>query len=111
MAGQVAGKVAFVTGVARGQGRSHALRLAEEGADIIAVDILQDYGTVSYGMDTEQDLADTVKAVAALGRKIIVRKADVRDAAAIRQVVDEGVGEPGKLDIAVANAGISTVQA
>ena len=86
MAGQVAGKVAFVTGVARGQGRSHALRLAEEGAD-------------------------TVKAVAALGRKIIVRKADVRDAAAIRQVVDEGVGEPGKLDIAVANAGISTVQA
>jgi NAD(P)-dependent dehydrogenase (short-subunit alcohol dehydrogenase family) len=63
MAGRVAGKVAFVTGATRGQGRSHALRLAEEGADIIAVDILQDYETVSYGMGTEQDLADTVKAV------------------------------------------------
>jgi NAD(P)-dependent dehydrogenase (short-subunit alcohol dehydrogenase family) len=111
MAGRVAGKVAFVTGAARGQGRSHAIRLAEEGADIIAVDVLQDYETVSYGMGTQQDLADTVEAVAALGRKIIARKADVRDAAAIRQVVDEGVGELGKLDIAVANAGISTVQA
>jgi NAD(P)-dependent dehydrogenase (short-subunit alcohol dehydrogenase family) len=111
MAGRVAGKVAFVTGAARGQGRSHAIRLAEEGADIIAVDVLQDYETVSYGMGTQQDLADTVEAVATLGRKIIARKADVRDAAAIRQVVDEGVGELGKLDIAVANAGISTVQA
>jgi short chain dehydrogenase len=92
-------------------GRSHAIRLAEEGADIIAVDVLQDYETVSYGMGTEQDLADTVTAVAALGRKIIARKADVRDAAAIRQVVDEGVAELGKLDIAVGNAGICTVQA
>ena len=82
MAGRVAGKVAFVTGAARGQGRSHAIRLAEEGADIIAVDVLQDYETVSYGMGTEQDLAETVTAVAALGRKIIARKADVRDAAA-----------------------------
>ena len=111
MAGRVAGKVAFVTGAARGQGRSHAIRLAEEGANIIAVDVLQDYETVSYGMGTEQDLADTVEAVAALGRKIIARKADVRDAAALRQVVDEGAAELGKLDIAVANAGICTVQA
>jgi len=111
MAGRVAGKVTFVTGAARGQGRSHAIRLAEEGADIIAVDILQDYETVSYGMGTEQDLADTVTAVAARGRKIIARKADVRDAAAIRQVVDEGVAEFGRLDVAVANAGICTVQA
>ena len=111
MAGRVAGKVAFVTGAARGQGRSHAIRLAGEGADIIAVDVLQDYETVSYGMGTEQHLADTAMAVAALGRKIIARKADVRDAAAIRQVVDEGVAEFGKLDIAVANAGICTVQA
>ena len=79
MAGRVAGKVAFVTGAARGQGRSHAIRLAEEGADIIAVDILQDYETVSYGMGTQQDLAETVTAVTALGRKIIARKADVRD--------------------------------
>ena len=98
MAGRVAGKVAFVTGAARGQGRSNAIRLAEQGADIIAVDILQDYETVNYGMGTGQDLADTVTAVAALGRRIIARKADVRDAAAIRQV-------------AVANAGICTVQA
>ena len=111
MAGRVAGKVAFVTGAARGQGRSHAIRLAEEGADIIAVDVLQDYETVSYGMGTEQDLADTVTAVAALGQKIIARKADVRDAAAIRRVVDEGGGELGRLDIAVANADICTVQA
>jgi SDR family mycofactocin-dependent oxidoreductase len=111
MAGRVAGKVAFVTGAARGQGRSHAIRLAEEGADIIAVDILQDYETLSYGMGTEQDLKETVAAVTALGRKIIARTGDVRDAAAIRKVVDEGVAEFGKLDIAVANAGICTAQA
>ena len=96
---------------ARGQGRSHAIRLAEEGADIIAVDILQDYETVPYGMGTEQDLTQTVTAVTALGRKIIARKADVRDAAAIRKVVDEGAAELGKLDIAIANAGICTAQA
>ena len=96
MAGRVAGKIAFVTGAARGQGRSHAIRLAEEGADIIAVDVLQDYETVSYGMGTEQDLADTVTAVAALGRKIIARKADVRDAAAIRQVVDDCCPAPDR---------------
>ena len=96
MAGRVAGKVAFVTGAARGQGRSHAIRLAEEGADIIAVDVLRDYETVSYGMGTEQDLANTVTAVAALGRKIIARKADVRDAAAIRQVVDDCCPAPDR---------------
>jgi SDR family mycofactocin-dependent oxidoreductase len=110
MAGRVAGKVAFVTGAARGQGRSHAIRLAEEGADIIAVDILEDYETVGYGMGTEADLAETVKAVEALDRRIIASKADVRNAAALRKVVDEGVAELGKLDIAVANAGICTVQ-
>jgi len=92
MAGRVAGKVAFVTGAARGQGRSHAIRLAEEGADIIAVDILQDYETVSYGMGTEQDLADTVTAVAARGRKIVARKADVRDAAAVPHLIGNGGG-------------------
>ncbi len=67
MAGRVAGKVAFITGAARGQGRSHAIRLAEEGADIIAVDICEDYPSVGYGMGTEADLAETVKAVEALG--------------------------------------------
>ena len=110
MAGRVAGKVAFITGAARGQGRSHAIRLAEEGAGIIAVDICEDYQTVGYGMSTEADLADTVKQVEALDRRIIARKADVRDAARLKQVLDEGVAELGKLDIVVANAGICTVQ-
>jgi len=107
----VEGKVAFITGAGRGQGRSHAIRLAEEGADIIAVDICEDYQTVSYGMSTEQDLADTVKQVEALDRRIIAHKADVRDAAALKKTLDAGVAELGKLDIVVANAGICTVQA
>ena len=111
MAGRVAGKVAFITGAARGQGRSHAIRLAEEGADIIAVDICEDYATVGYGMATEADLAETVKAVEALDRRIFARKADVRDAAALKAVLDAGVAELGKLDIVSANAGICTVQA
>ena len=110
MAGRVAGKVAFITGAARGQGRSHAIRLAEEGADIIAVDICEDYATVGYGMATEADLAETVKAVEALDRRIIASKADVRDLGALRQAVDAGVAELGKLDIVSANAGICTVQ-
>jgi SDR family mycofactocin-dependent oxidoreductase len=109
--GRVAGKVAFITGAGRGQGRSHAIRLAEEGADIIAVDILSDYDTVGYGMSTEADLAETVKAVEALDRRIIASKADVRDLGALRQAVDAGVAELGKLDIVCANAGICTVQA
>ena len=111
MPGRVAGKVAFVTGAGRGQGRSHAIRLAEEGADIIAVDILSDYATVGYGMSTQADLDETVKAVEALDRRIIASKADVRDLGALRQAVDAGVAELGKLDIVCANAGICTVQA
>ncbi|MFF5289833.1 mycofactocin-coupled SDR family oxidoreductase [Paractinoplanes globisporus] len=111
MTGRVAGKVAFVTGAGRGQGRSHAIRLAEEGADIIAVDILEDYATVGYGMSTESDLAETAKAVEALDRRIVTAKADVRDAAALKAAVDEGVAQLGKLDIVCANAGICTVQA
>ena len=111
MAGRVAGKVAFITGAARGQGRSHAIRLAEEGADIIAVDICEDYASVGYGMGTEADLADTVKAVEALDRRIFARKADVRDATALKAALDAGVAELGKLDIVSANAGICTVQA
>jgi SDR family mycofactocin-dependent oxidoreductase len=111
MAGRVAGKVAFVTGAGRGQGRSHAIRLAEEGADIIAIDICKDYDTVGYGMATEADLAETAKAVEALDRRIVATQADVRDAAALRQALDNGVAELGKLDIVCANAGICTVQA
>ena len=110
MAGRVAGKVAFITGAGRGQGRSHAIRLAEEGADIIAVDICRDYGTVPYAMATEADLAETVKAVEALDRRIVASRADVRDAAVLRAAVDDGVAQLGRLDIVSANAGICTVQ-
>jgi SDR family mycofactocin-dependent oxidoreductase len=109
MPGRVEGKVAFITGAGRGQGRSHAIRLAEEGADIIAVDICEDYDTVAYGMSTEADLAETVKAVEALDRRIVAAKADVRDAAGLKAAVDDGVAQLGRLDIVCANAGICTV--
>jgi SDR family mycofactocin-dependent oxidoreductase len=110
MTGRVAGKVAFITGAGRGQGRSHAIRLAEEGADIIAVDIGRDYDTVGYPMATAADLAETVKAVEALDRRIVATQADVRDAAALKTAVDDGVAQLGHLDIVSANAGICTVQ-
>jgi len=108
--GRVEGKVAFVTGAGRGQGRSHAIRLAEEGADIIAVDVLEDYATVGYGMASQADLDETVTAVEALDRRIIATKADVRDRDALRTAIDQGVAELGRLDVVVANAGICTVQ-
>lgn len=107
---RVRGKVAFVTGAARGQGRSHAVRLAEEGADIIAVDACVDYDTVSYGMGTADDLAETVSQVEALDRRIVSAKADVRDLGALQAAVEEGVAQLGRLDIVCANAGICTVQ-
>jgi SDR family mycofactocin-dependent oxidoreductase len=110
VAGRVAGKVAFITGAGRGQGRSHAIRLAEEGADIIAVDICRDYDTVAYPMATEADLAETVKAVEALDRRIVAAQADVRDAAGLKAAVDDGVAQLGRLDIVSANAGICTIQ-
>src|SRR5580700_7084034 len=110
MAGRVAGKVAFITGAARGQGRSHAIRLAEEGADIIAVDICRDYGTVPYAMASEADLAQTVKAVEALDRRIVAAQADVRDPAGLKAAVDDGVAQLGRLDIVSANAGICSIQ-
>ena len=110
MAGRVAGKVAFITGAARGQGRAHAIRLAEEGADIIAIDICRDYDTVGYPLATETDLAETVKAVEALDRRIVASVADVRDADALKAAVDDGVAQLGRLDIVSANAGICTIQ-
>ena len=110
MAGRVAGKVAFITGAARGQGRAHAIRLAEEGADIIAIDICRDYDTVGYPLATEADLAETVKAVEALDRRIVASVADVRDAGALKAAVDDGVAQLGRLDIVSANAGICTIQ-
>jgi SDR family mycofactocin-dependent oxidoreductase len=107
MPGRVQGKVAFITGAARGQGRSHAIRLAEEGADIIAVDIAGPVPSVSaYPLATEEDLAETVGQVEALDRRIVARKADVRDATSLRSALDEGVAQLGRLDIVVANAGI-----
>jgi SDR family mycofactocin-dependent oxidoreductase len=108
MAGRVAGKVALITGAARGQGRSHAIRLAEEGADIIALDIAEAIPSVTkfYPGATEQDLAETVRAVEALDRRIVSRKVDVRDFDALKTAVDEGVAELGRLDIVAANAGI-----
>jgi SDR family mycofactocin-dependent oxidoreductase len=101
------GKIAFITGAARGQGRSHAIRLATEGADIIAVDICKQIDTVPYPLSTPEDLEQTVKEVEALGRRIVATEADVRDAAAIQSVVDAGIAEFGRLDIVLANAGIA----
>jgi (+)-trans-carveol dehydrogenase len=106
MPGRVAGKVAFITGAARGQGRSHAIRLAQEGADIIAIDVCEDIETVPYGGATEADLAETVKEVEALDRRIVAQKADVRDYAGLKKALDDGVAQLGRLDIVSANAGI-----
>lgn len=108
--GRVEGKVAFVTGAARGQGRSHALKLAEEGADIIAVDICHDLVTNTYPLATPEDLDETVKLVEKTGRRIIARQADVRDEAALRAAVEAGVEEFGRLDIVVAQAGVATMR-
>ncbi|MEU7817134.1 mycofactocin-coupled SDR family oxidoreductase [Pseudonocardia sp. NPDC049154] len=109
MAGRVEGKVALITGAARGQGRSHAVRLAQEGADIIAVDLCGPLATVDkYPPATRADLDETVAEVEKLDRRIVARVADVRDRAALTAAVDEGVTELGGLDIAVANAGIAS---
>ncbi|MEX5637578.1 mycofactocin-coupled SDR family oxidoreductase [Parafrankia sp. FMc2] len=106
MTGRVSDKVALITGAARGQGRSHAIHLAREGADIIAVDYCTSFDTVSYPMATEEDLRQTVKEVEALGRRIISIQADVRDQPAMQQAMADGIAELGKLDVVVANAGI-----
>ena len=108
MAGRVAGKVAFITGAARGQGRSHAVRLAHEGADIIAVDVCAGIRGLPYAGATEQDLAETVKEVEALDRRIHAVRADVRDYQALRAALDDGVAQLGRLDIVAANAGIGS---
>lgn len=109
MAGRLEGKVAFISGIARGQGRSHAVKLAEEGADIIGFDICGQIDSVEYPMSTREDLDETVTLVEKLDRRIIAKVADVRDAAAVKEVVDSGVAELGRLDIALANAGIMPI--
>ena len=109
MAGRVEGKVAFITGAARGQGRSHAIRLAQEGADIIAVDLCGQVASVPYPMATPADLAETVKQVEALDRRIVAAQADVRDFGALKAALDAGVAQLGRLDIVSANAGIASI--
>jgi (+)-trans-carveol dehydrogenase len=108
MPGRVEGKVAFITGAARGQGRSHAIRLAQEGADIIAVDLVRQVDSVPYPMSTPEDLAQTVKEVEALDRRIVATQADVRDYGALKAALDDGVAQLGRLDIVSANAGIAS---
>src|SRR3984885_6679368 len=108
MAGRVADKVAFITGAARGQGRSHAVRLAQEGADIIAVDICKPFDNSPAPPATPEDLAETADLVKGLDRRIVTAEVDVRDYDALKAAVDSGVEQLGKLDIIVANAGIGT---
>jgi SDR family mycofactocin-dependent oxidoreductase len=100
------GKVAFITGAARGQGRAHAVRLAREGADIIAVDVCRSAATTKYDGATAEDLAETVRLVEAEGRRIVATETDVRDFAALSDAARQGVAELGRLDVVVANAGI-----
>jgi len=104
--GRVENKVALVTGAARGQGRSHAIRLAEEGADIIAVDLCDQIDSVPYGMSTPDDLAETARLVEALDRRISIHQADVRDLEQMGSAVQAGIAQIGPIDVVVANAGI-----
>ncbi len=106
--GRLDGKVVFVTGAARGQGRAICARMAVEGADVVAVDSLSDVATVQYPMATAGDLAETVALVEKAGRRIVARQADVRDFAGLQAVVDEGLHTFGHLDVVCANAGIAS---
>jgi SDR family mycofactocin-dependent oxidoreductase len=105
--GALAGRVAFVTGAARGQGRAYAVRLAREGADVVVSDICGPISdTVPYGAATPEDLAETVRLVEAEGAAVLARQVDIRDDPALRQLVADGVERFGRLDILVANAGV-----
>jgi len=104
--GRVEDKVVFITGAARGQGRSHAVHLAEEGADIIAVDICADIASNEYPLARPEDLDETARLVEKTGRRIVPIQADVRDRTALADALSRGVSELGKLDVVVANAGI-----
>jgi SDR family mycofactocin-dependent oxidoreductase len=106
MAGQFDGRVVFVTGAARGQGRSHAVRFAEEGADVIALDLCGQIDSVAYPMSMREDLDETVNLVEKTGRRIVAEQADVRDYQRLKDVVAKGVAEFGRLDFVLANAGI-----
>ena len=105
------GKVAFITGAARGQGRAEAVRLAADGANIIAVDICDQIASVPYPLASADDLASTVKLVEDTGARIVARQADVRDKQSLRSALQAGIDEFGRLDIVVANAGIAPMEA
>ena len=105
--GRVQGKVAFVTGAGRGQGRSHAVRLAEEGADIIAVDRCEDFETVGYPMATPEDLEETAQFIEKTGQRVVTAKVDVSDAVKLKSALEDGISELGKLGIVVTTAGIA----
>ncbi|MEO3760265.1 mycofactocin-coupled SDR family oxidoreductase [Mycobacterium sp. B14F4] len=105
--GRVQGKVAFVTGAARGQGRSHAVRLAEEGADVIAVDLCEDISTIGYPMATPEDLEETAALIEKTGRRAVTAKADVREASQLKTALEDGIAQLGGLDIVVAQAGVA----
>jgi SDR family mycofactocin-dependent oxidoreductase len=105
--GRVEGKVAFVTGAGRGQGRSHAVRLAEEGADIIAVDLCRQIDSIQYPLATPEDLDETARLIEKTGQGVLTAQADVREASQLRTALENGVAQFGKLDIVVAQAGVA----
>jgi SDR family mycofactocin-dependent oxidoreductase len=106
MTGRLEGKVAFITGAARGQGRAHAVRMAQEGADIIAIDICRQIDSNNYPLGTPEDLAETERVVKELDRRIVARQADVRERSELRDALEAGITDLGRVDIVVANAGI-----
>jgi len=106
MGGRLEGKVAFITGAARGQGRAHAIAMAKEGADIIAVDICRNIESNPYPLATPDDLAETERSIKELGRRVVARVADVRERHELRDAVEAGLADLGRIDIVVANAGI-----
>lgn len=111
MGKRVAGKVALITGAARGQGRAHAVRLADEGADVIVIDVCAPLPSVPYDSATPEDLEETVRQVEKTGRRAFSGIVDIRDLTALRAVVDDAVGQLGRLDVIVANAGICVPKA
>ncbi len=111
MGDRVAGKVALVTGAARGQGRADALRLAGEGADVIVVDVCAPLPSVAYDSATPADLTETVRQLEQTGQRVVAGIVDIRDLDALRRIVDDAVGQLGRLDVVVANAGICVPKA
>lgn len=108
--GKLDGRVAYITGAARGQGRSHAVLLAEEGAQIIGMDICEDIATCNYPMATQEDLEETIRLVEKTGQQMVGLKGDVRRPDDLQRALDKGLEQFGRVDIVLANAGISNYQ-